>query len=1084
MAFTDDIQGQNTQLYPVVVIDGVYYSTNNVSIDGNYCKPILMNIPSIKESIDIESRKFKISNVSLDFNNFSFEGERFSDQLSQSSLINKEAIIYFKSPSELKELFKGTIRRISHDDEKVRVDLEDLTEKEAHKDLPSEILPDTEGILEKYRNKPKPMVYGNVDKSPVVLGLNNNIIIDYKEIRGLNYDETDFAGDPISPLLIELDNRYLGVLPQISKNLGTVDIEDVVEADTTELEEQDTTIPTEGSTQWQEAFNELHFSSNIMITKGVLQCKGSFKPRAVEITERPDYGGDEQLLTDNEVEQLSDGIYTDQSPVDLQASYTYNGGNFHSDYSAFRIRMFRMKIFTDLSLSDSLIGSDTASSRVRKIALNGYLLPIPQLQIGNYQVIHFLPVTSGMSQGILEGNVYNFYLSPEDSDDGVGFDLRGLFRFGDDNWGNYDSNYVAPTDYDIDVKCTRSINLEESDDDGFTMGHFAPAIYMYDICGAGNQGNNGTYLIDFRVHSRWEANTAVQESLDVYHQLDLEGNFNEIDFSAIADIDKAFNKTFYVNVYGRVNNQVAHPNLEITDLYDYSASQLVDFVINNDLYDLLNSNLQSAIDVFQAQGILTQANSIGIRNFINQNDYYVPQLNIIENPIDIIYDILRSELGLTAQQIDTESYQEAWDAHSDWKFAFTLNKKMNSKKLIEDIAKSTKCFPKFRNDGTFGFNTIKDSYSTSDYDDAHPIKQSDVISYSFKKTKPEQIYRQVDVQYNMDYAQDSLLSRTDMKDNGASDFYSIESPDDAYLEFESPYIRIKETAENLRDFLAAQYKNDHLIFSLKLPLQYIDLEIGELVKFEELFQGLKAYGIDYRVIDGVSDTEFYPLFMITSITKNLDSVSIECMQLHHLSDEQRDSAWDNISFPDSEPFIVEPYLFAPDVVTTEFQETDDSIETNNLYIDLGTQGIPRLTNPNDTFNFLDYDGSDGESSIFMLNEYIQIKNYTDSIIVKLAAFISSFGGFQGIQLAGLNETGGFTFFPDQMIEYEKLRKFGKPEGWQEGDPLPTLEITRVIPASQTVQSRNGKGIKITEIIENNELYFDNKYDLKDLLEMQ
>ena len=26
MSFTDDIKGQNTQLYPVVVIDGVYYS--------------------------------------------------------------------------------------------------------------------------------------------------------------------------------------------------------------------------------------------------------------------------------------------------------------------------------------------------------------------------------------------------------------------------------------------------------------------------------------------------------------------------------------------------------------------------------------------------------------------------------------------------------------------------------------------------------------------------------------------------------------------------------------------------------------------------------------------------------------------------------------------------------------------------------------------------------------------------------------------------------------------------------------------------------------------------------------------------
>ena len=99
MSFESDIQGQNTQLYPVVEIDGQFYSTNNVTIGDNYCKPILMNIPSIKESIDVESRKFKISNVSLQFNNFPFDGVRFSDQLSGSSLINTEATIYFKSQS-------------------------------------------------------------------------------------------------------------------------------------------------------------------------------------------------------------------------------------------------------------------------------------------------------------------------------------------------------------------------------------------------------------------------------------------------------------------------------------------------------------------------------------------------------------------------------------------------------------------------------------------------------------------------------------------------------------------------------------------------------------------------------------------------------------------------------------------------------------------------------------------------------------------------------------------------------------------------------------------------------------------------
>ena len=56
------------------------------------------------------------------------------------------------------------------------------------------------------------MVYGSVDKSPVVLGSNNKIIIDYKEIDDLDDPKTDFAGDSISPFKIELDGKYMGVL--------------------------------------------------------------------------------------------------------------------------------------------------------------------------------------------------------------------------------------------------------------------------------------------------------------------------------------------------------------------------------------------------------------------------------------------------------------------------------------------------------------------------------------------------------------------------------------------------------------------------------------------------------------------------------------------------------------------------------------------------------------------------------------------------------------------------------------------------------------------------------------------------------
>ena len=207
MSFIGDIQGQNTQLYPIVTIEPpdtteidywdameqcIFLSTNSVSLDhihsvnstadsyynyiyqNRYFKPLLLNIPSIKESIDIESKKFKISNVNLDISNIEYGGERFSDILSDTSLINWKCSIQFVSPSAklfstiydvnheswtimgvnhsfynayntlwwgdnedfngealgmTKMVYQGIIRRISHDDTKVKISLEDLTEQ-------------------------------------------------------------------------------------------------------------------------------------------------------------------------------------------------------------------------------------------------------------------------------------------------------------------------------------------------------------------------------------------------------------------------------------------------------------------------------------------------------------------------------------------------------------------------------------------------------------------------------------------------------------------------------------------------------------------------------------------------------------------------------------------------------------------------------------------------------------------------------------------------------------------------------------------------------------------------------------------
>ena len=147
--FNNDIQGRDTNLVPIVSAGGIVISTNSIVVGGVDCKPLLLNIPSLKESIDIEKRNYKISSVNLDISNLPYEGVRFSElvvELVMGSFINQPCGIWWASPSansfnpytddRMFKIFDGIIRKYTHDDEKVRLVVEDRSQATLHKDLP------------------------------------------------------------------------------------------------------------------------------------------------------------------------------------------------------------------------------------------------------------------------------------------------------------------------------------------------------------------------------------------------------------------------------------------------------------------------------------------------------------------------------------------------------------------------------------------------------------------------------------------------------------------------------------------------------------------------------------------------------------------------------------------------------------------------------------------------------------------------------------------------------------------------------------------------------------------------------------
>ena len=112
-------------------------------------------------------------------------------------------------------------------------------------------------------------------------------------------------------------------------------------------------------------------------------------------------------------------------------------------------------------------------------------------------------------------------------------------------------------------------------------------------------------------------------------------------------------------------------------------------------------------------------------------------------------------------------------------------------------------------------------------------------------------------------------------------FYGIIEKDNHKLELEAPYISDEESAVEFRNFMFQYYKNQHTILKCALTVQQgFELEAGDILKINS---SRKVYGSLLQDSKTIIDQEAYPLFYITSISKSLDKVDIECVQLHNLS---------------------------------------------------------------------------------------------------------------------------------------------------------------------------------------------------------
>jgi hypothetical protein len=268
---------------------------------------------------------------------------------------------------------------------------------------------------------------------------------------------------------------------------------------------------------------------------------------------------------------------------------------------------------------------------------------------------------------------------------------------------------------------------------------------------------------------------------------------------------------------------------------------------------------------------------------------------VIVSAQNILKDILEDELNYE------EGNVELIDEIDSWQNSFTLNEQKEAKEVFEGLFKSSLIIPSFNASGQFTFIPVHQILDGVSYT---KIDNQDILKYSFSLTKIDDVKNQVNVKYKKNYASGEFDKETgyslidgngnefdtydevtqSMYPNDETKHYNIDyyglTSEEAKLEIETEYVRDEQTARKLQKRLVSWYANQHLTTKIDLPVSYMNLEVGDYIKFTELIGGKKAFGYDYVSNLLKNGQVAYPVFFINKISKSLDKISIEAVQVH------------------------------------------------------------------------------------------------------------------------------------------------------------------------------------------------------------
>ena len=248
--------------------------------------------------------------------------------------------------------------------------------------------------------------------------------------------------------------------------------------------------------------------------------------------------------------------------------------------------------------------------------------------------------------------------------------------------------------------------------------------------------------------------------------------------------------------------------------------------------------------------------------------------SLIESPTDIIHQIAASDVAIT--DIDTAAFSASRTALSGWKHAFAWSDVISSKELFATLGRQAKSFPYFGPDRDFTIATIADTYSSSN----RSINFDIVGEPRFRRSRLDDLITKVVVKYGLNYATGTYENQVSASDSTQQSRYNVTEAQSTVI-FEADAIRDPTTAGKLRDYLLRQWKQPHNLFEGSLPIDHIDLDIGDVIEFINV--PYKVHGEDITQNQTRNGQTIYKYWWIYRVRRTGTHIQIKALQLHDLS---------------------------------------------------------------------------------------------------------------------------------------------------------------------------------------------------------